>query len=119
MREGGEGTGDTWRTAKGMRKETTKSGAVLMRLLPRNNGCGVPDPELISICMVHAWAIRRFLFERHGYYCETGLAQALGLPVHEIRRNARRRETTEVVTRYRICHGCMAEKEVVGLRICA
>jgi hypothetical protein len=67
--------------------------------------------------MAHAWAIRRFLFERPGYYCETCLARSLGLPVHDIRRW--RRETAEVITRYRICHGCMAEKGVVGLRMSA
>jgi hypothetical protein len=46
------------------------------------------------------------------------LARALGLTVDDVRRYTRRSETVEVVTRCRMCDGCMAEKEVVGLRIC-
>jgi hypothetical protein len=67
--------------------------------------------------MANVWTIRRFLFDRRGYYCETCLARALGLPIDDVRRNTRRGDTAEVVTRYRICHDCMAEREVVGLRI--
>jgi hypothetical protein len=58
------------------------------------------------------------LIDRHGYYCVICLARALGLTVDDVRRYTRRSETVEVVTRCRMCDGCMAEKEVVGLRIC-
>ena len=63
--------------------------------------------------------IRRFLINRHGYYCEACLARTLGLSIDDVQHYTRRRETIEPVIRYRICHSCMAEKEVVGLRTCA
>jgi hypothetical protein len=69
--------------------------------------------------MPHTRTIRRFLINRRGYYCETCVARALGLSIDDIRRNIRRNETAEVVTRYGLCHGCLAEREVVGVRISA
>jgi hypothetical protein len=69
--------------------------------------------------MPHDWTIRRFLVRQHGYYCEDCLARTLGLSTEDVRRNAPRSATGDVVTRYRICHGCMTEKEVVGVRLSA
>lgn len=69
--------------------------------------------------MPHASTIRRFLARQHGYYCEVCLARVLRLSTDDIRRNTLRNETGDLIMRYRICHGCMAEKEVVGVRISA
>lgn len=69
--------------------------------------------------MTHAWTIRRFLARKHGYYCEACLARMVGLPIDDVRSNTLRNASGDLVSRYRICHGCMAEKEVVGVRISA
>jgi hypothetical protein len=69
--------------------------------------------------MPHAASIRRFLVRQHGFYCEACLARLLGLSTDEVRRSTARSATADVVVRYHVCHGCMAEKEVIALRLSA
>jgi hypothetical protein len=69
--------------------------------------------------MPHALTIRRFLLRRGGYYCQSCLARMLGLSSDDVRSNLPGYAMADLVMRYRICHGCMTEKVVVGVRLSA
>jgi len=66
--------------------------------------------------MPHYPAIRSFLSNHHGYYCEGCLATRLNLSVDEIRRSVGQRTLADVTIAYRICHRCLDEKGVFALR---
>jgi hypothetical protein len=69
--------------------------------------------------MPHYPAIRTFLFNHHGYYCEECLAATLNLSANEIRRTVGQRTFAEVTIAYRICQSCLDEKGVFALRTSA
>ena len=69
--------------------------------------------------MPHYRAIRNFLCNHHGYYCEECLAARLNRSVDEIRRSVGRRTLAEVTIAYRICQSCLGEKCVFALRTSA
>jgi hypothetical protein len=64
-------------------------------------------------------AIRSFLSNHHGYYCEECLAASLNLSEDEIQRSLGQRTFAEVTMAYRICQGCLNEKGVFALRTSA
>ncbi len=64
-------------------------------------------------------AIRSFLSNHHGYYCEECLAARLNLSVDEIRHSVGQRTFAEVTVAYRICQSCLDEKAVFALRMSA
>ena len=66
--------------------------------------------------MPHYRAIRSFLSNHHGYYCEECLAARLHLSVDEIRRSVGQRTLADVSIAYRICQSCLDEKAVFALR---
>jgi hypothetical protein len=61
-------------------------------------------------------AIRSFLFNHHGYYCDECLAARINLSVDEIRRSVGRRTLADISVAYRICQRCLDEKGVFALR---
>ncbi len=69
--------------------------------------------------MPHYPAIRSFLSNHHGYYCEECLAARLNLSPDEVRRSVGRRIFAEVTIAYRICQSCLDEKGVFALRTSA
>jgi len=64
-------------------------------------------------------AIRSFLSNHDGYYCEECLAARLNLTVDRIRRSVGQRTLADVRIAYRICQSCIEEKTVFALRKCA
>ena len=66
--------------------------------------------------MPHYPAIRSFLSNHRGYYCEECLAARLNLSVDKIRRSIGQRALAEVTIAYRICQSCVEEKTVFALR---
>ena len=66
--------------------------------------------------MPHYPAIRSFLSNHRGYYCEECLAVRLNLSVDKIRRSIGQRALAEVTIAYRICQSCIEEKTVFALR---
>ena len=64
-------------------------------------------------------AIRSFLSNHDGYYCEECLAARLNLTVDRIRRSVGERTLADVRIAYRICQSCIEEKTVFALRKCA
>jgi len=64
-------------------------------------------------------AIRSFLTNHHGYYCEECLAARLNLSVDKIWRSVGQRTLADVTIAYRICQSCLEEKTVFALRTCA
>jgi hypothetical protein len=66
--------------------------------------------------MPHYPAIRSFLANHHGYYCEECLATRLNLSVDEIRCSVGQRTLADVTIAYRICQRCLDEKGVFALR---
>jgi hypothetical protein len=69
--------------------------------------------------MSHYSAIRSFLSNHHGYYCEECLADRLNLSDDEIRRSLGRRTLAEMTMAYRICQSCLNERAVFALRMSA
>jgi len=69
--------------------------------------------------MPHYRAIRSFLSNHHGYYCQGCLAARLDLSVDEIRRSVGQRTLADVSIAYRICQSCLNEKAVFALRMSA
>jgi hypothetical protein len=69
--------------------------------------------------MSHYPAIRSFLSNHHGHYCEECLAARLNLPEEEIRRSLGQRTFAEVTMAYRLCQSCLDEKAVFALRMSA
>ncbi len=65
--------------------------------------------------MPHYHAIRSFLCNHHGYYCEECLAARLNLSVDEIRRSVGQRTFAEITIAYRICQSCLDEQGVFAL----
>jgi len=65
--------------------------------------------------MPHYSAIRSFLCNHHGYYCEECLAVRLHLSEDEVRRSVGRRTVAEVTIAYRICQSCLEEKGVFAV----
>jgi len=61
-------------------------------------------------------AIRSFLSNHPGYYCEECLASRLNLSVDKIRRSVGQRTLADVAIAYRICQSCLSEKGVFALR---
>ena len=61
-------------------------------------------------------AIRSFLSNHRGYYCEECLADRLNLSIDEIRRSVGQRTLADVSIAYRICQSCLDEKAVFALR---
>ena len=61
-------------------------------------------------------AIRSFLTNHHGYYCEECLAAGLNLSVDKILRSVGQRTLADVTIAYRICQSCLEEKTVFALR---
>jgi len=61
-------------------------------------------------------AIRSFLSNHQGYYCEECLAALLNLTVDKIRRSVGQRTLADVTIAYRICQICIEEKTVFALR---
>jgi len=61
-------------------------------------------------------AIRSFLSNHRGFYCEECLAARLNLSVDKIRRSVGQRTLADVTIAYRICQSCVAEKTVFALR---
>jgi hypothetical protein len=74
---------------------------------------GIPEES-----MSHYPAIRSFLSNHHGYYCEECLAVRLNLSEDEIRCSLGQR-FAEITMAYRICQSCLNEKAVFALRMCA
>jgi hypothetical protein len=72
-----------------------------------------------SRTMLHYPAIRSFLSNHHGYYCEECLAVRLDLSEDETRRSLAQRTFAEVAMAYRICQSCLNEKAVFALRMSA
>ena len=64
-------------------------------------------------------AIRSFLSNHHGYYCDECLAVRLNLSVDKIQRSVGQRTLADVAVAYRICQSCVEEKTVFALRKCA
>ena len=64
-------------------------------------------------------AIRSFLSNHHGYYCEECLAARLNLSVDKVRHSVGDRTLADVTIAYRICQSCVEEKTVFALRKCA
>ena len=64
-------------------------------------------------------AIRSFLSNHPGYYCEECLAARLNLSVDKIRRSVGQRTLADVTLAYRVCQSCVEEKSVFVLRKCA
>src|SRR5262249_16720863 len=69
--------------------------------------------------MPHYRAIRSFLSNHHGYYCEECLGPRLNLSMAEIRRSVGHRTLADVTIAYRICQSCLSEKAVFALRMSA
>ena len=78
--------------------------------MPTNQSAEVAD------IMPHYPAIRSFLSNHHGYYCEECLASRLNLPVDKIRRSVGQRTLADVTIAYRVCQSCVEEKPVLALR---
>ena len=66
--------------------------------------------------MPHYPAIRSFLSNHRGYYCEECLAARLNLSVDKIWRSVGQRTLADVTIAYRICQSCLEEKTVFALR---
>jgi hypothetical protein len=61
-------------------------------------------------------AIRNFLSNHQGHYCEECLAVRLNLSVDKIRRSVGLRTLADVTIAYRICQSCVEEKTGFALR---
>ena len=81
--------------------------------MPTNQSAEVAD------IMPYYPAIRSFLSNHHGYYCEECLASRLNLSVDKIRRSVGQRTLAEITIAYRICQSCLDEKGVFALRTTA